>query len=315
MPTCYVVGGYLPAGGALMAYHVAEIAARRFGRQVRVVRLEAETPDTGIYRYPSVFPMVSVEEMLAEASAADMLVVNPSFSPLGLGLRFPGRSLMYAQGFSTFPVLDAHQDHYVAVSPFVRDFLHHVYGIACQVIPPFIDEPAAAPTAWHDRPDAVVLHHCKDHSPLGRAVVAAALSRLQAALPDVTFRPLLADGPVPRADLLQRLGATRFLLTLSLAEGFGLIPLEAMARGVVVLGLDGFGGRGYMAAGVNCQTVPYGRLEELVESAAAVVRSPDHAVRLSREAVRTAAAYGYGPFEARWTAELGSFLDIEPCTT
>jgi hypothetical protein len=315
MARVYVVGGYIPAGGALMSYHVAEIAGRRFGHQVRVVRVDTEDPGHGIYRYPAIFPMVSVETMLAEACAADMLLVNPSFSPLGLGLRFPGRSLMYAQGFSTFSVLDAHQDRYVAVSPFVRDFLRNVYGIESRVIPAFIDEPATAPAAWHERPDAVVLHHCKDHSPLGRAVVAAALSRLQAALPDVTFLPLLADGPVPRPRLLERLGEARYLLTLSLAEGFGLIPLEAMARGVVVLGFDGFGGRGYMGAGVNCQTVPYGRLEELVEGAVAVVRSPDLAERLSREAARTAMAFGYGPFEARWTTELGSFLDIEPCTT
>lgn len=315
MPTCYVVGGYLPAGGALMAYHVAEIAARRFGHQVRVVRFEAETPDNGIYRYPTLFPMVSLDTMLAEARAADALLVNPSFSSLGLGLRFPGRSLMYAQGFTTFSVLDAHQDRYVAVSPFVRDFLRNVYGLESTVIPAFIEEPATAPVAWHDRPEAIVRYHFKDHSPLGQAVVATALTRLRAALPDVAFEPLLDAGTVPRPRLLERLEGARFLLTLSLAEGFGLIPLEAMARGVVVLGYDGFGGRSYMAAGVNCQTVPYGRLEALVERTVAVVRSPDLAARLSHEAARTAAAFGYAPFESRWTAELGTFLGAEPCTT
>jgi hypothetical protein len=259
--------------------------------------------------------MVSVETMLLEASAGDTLLINPSFSKFGLGLRFPGRSLMYAQGFSTFSVLDAHHDRYVTVSPFVRDFLRSVYGIESTVIPAFIDETVAAPAAWHERPDGLVLHHCKDHSPLGQAIVAAVLSRLQAALPNTKFEPLLAAGPTPRHRLHERLGQARFLLTLSMAEGFGLIPLEAMARGVVVLGLDGFGGRGYMTTGVNCQTVPYGRLEELVESAVTVVRSPGLAARLSREATRAAAAFGYSLFEARWTAELGSFLGVEPCAT
>jgi len=42
------------------------------------------------------------------------------------------------------------------------------------------------------------------------------------------------------------------LYPLSVAEGFGLVPLEAMAMGSVVVGFDGYGGREHLTPGANC---------------------------------------------------------------
>ena len=43
----------------------------------------------------------------------------------------------------------------------------------------------------------------------------------------------------------------------SYAQGFGLMPLEAMAMGCTVVGFDGYGGRDYMRPDINCCVVPY----------------------------------------------------------
>ena len=311
MPRFFVVGGYLPAGGALMSYRVAEIAARRFGWDAHVVQMDGETPRHGVYRYPAEFPTVTVDGMLAEATAGDALLMNPSFSPLGLGLRFPGRTLMYAQGFSTFSLLDAHFDRYVSVGSFVQRFLHGVYGIESRVIAAFIDDPPAVPAAWHERPDKLVLYHAKGiAAPLVATLVERALAELSAALPGWRFEPLVAagEGMVPQAEVGRRLEGTRYLLTLSPAEGFGLIPLEAMARGVVVAGFDGFGGVDYMVPGGNCRTVPYGSVPRMVAAAIEAFSDPTLAAALSRAARATAAAYRFEAFETRWVAELRSFL-------
>ena len=60
---------------------------------------------------------------------------------------------------------------------------------------------------------------------------------------------LLDPSPLPQTDFLARLGACRYLVSLSAAEGFGLVPLEAMAMGTTIIGFDGFGGREYMRSG------------------------------------------------------------------
>ena len=69
-----------------------------------------------------------------------------------------------------------------------------------------------------------------------------------------------------------------------------------MARGMLMLGYGGFGGRSYMTTGINSQTAPYGQLDELVERAVSVVRKPGLAALLSREAARAATEFGYEPF-------------------
>ena len=139
--TAYVVEGYVPNGGTYMAYHVARILHVDFGYDVRIVTAECgggHEPIPGMFHYDPVFPCVALEGCEDLIREDDVLICNPSFSSLNLGLKVRGRKLMYAQGFTTFSVLDRFFDHYVAVSGFVRGFLAEVYGIAAPVIPAFV---------------------------------------------------------------------------------------------------------------------------------------------------------------------------------
>ncbi|MGA7385613.1 MAG: glycosyltransferase [Methylocella sp.] len=114
---------------------------------------------------------------------------------------------------------------------------------------------------------------------------------------------LQAHGNLPARELMRRIGAARYFLTLSLAEGFGLLPLEAMALGVTVVGFDGFGGRHYMQPGVNCAVCPYPDISGLADRIIVVMRDPAYAAALAQAGRRTAAEYSYERFRATWIAE------------
>jgi glycosyltransferase involved in cell wall biosynthesis len=116
--------------------------------------------------------------------------------------------------------------------------------------------------------------------------------------------------PFPHPSLISRLGSCRYLVSLSPAEGFGLIPLEAMAMGTVVLGFDGFGGREYMRSGQNCLVTTYPDLEGLTHQIIAAVRDQALAERLSKEGRITAQAYTYARFRAAWHDEFRRFLQL-----
>ena len=162
--TAYVVEGYIPNGGTYMAYHVARILHLDYHYDVRVVTANpdlAEPHGHGRFQYDPVFPCVPLADCERLICADDVLICNPSFSSLHLGLKVRGRKIMYAQGFTTFSLLDCFFDHYVAVSSFVRGFLSQTYGLNASVIPAFVpDNPRLSRketgwdpvAAWEARP-------------------------------------------------------------------------------------------------------------------------------------------------------------------
>src|SRR5439155_21355896 len=109
-----------------------------------------------------------------------------------------------------------------------------------------------------------------------------------------------------------KIAGVRYFLTLSAAEGFGLVPLEAMAMGATVIGYDGFGGRQYMRAGDNCEVAPYPQIERVAELLIAAVADPQRSAQLAQRGTQTAAQYSYAAFRRAWIDELRSALGIEP---
>lgn len=108
---------------------------------------------------------------------------------------------------------------------------------------------------------------------------------------------------------MAKLASRRYLLSLSLAEGFGLVPLEAMAVGTCVVGFDGFGGREYMVSGSNCIVRPYGDIDAVVMTLVRIIEDDRLAERLTRKAEETASSFTRREFELRWRAELQSFVE------
>jgi hypothetical protein len=310
----FVVGAYLPNGGTRMAWHVGRILELDFGVPVTAVTVADETPDHGIHAYDLAMPRVSLTQMEQEIGADDILVANPSYSSHTFGLRLPGFKLCYVQGFSTYDLLDLKFDHYVAVSDFVAEFLRP-FGVAARVIPAFVelDDLPAAPE-WAQRPALTVLPYRKGLAHVWDASFTRLRERVAQRAPEIEFAEALASADVPHHELLARLGSARYLLSLSAAEGFGLVPLEAMAMGTLVCGYDGFGGRQYMRPGENCAVAPYPDVDLVAERLIAAVCDPQSGAQMAQRGRETAAHYSYAAFRRAWIDELRQALRIEPVT-
>lgn len=295
-----------------MAYHIGRILQECFGYEL----VEAQTYPgrlEPIFHYDEPVPTVTLEQMERQIRDDDLLVANPAFSSFMFGLRLKGHKIMYVQDFRTFSLLDCHFDLYVSVSSVVRDFLRATYGLDTAVIPAFIPlerMPEAAP--WHERPPYSFFVHCKMRSRENEAVFDLLRRQLHKADSRIVIEEMQDGYRLPQDEFLRTLGASRYLLNISIAEGFGLVPLEAMAMGTVVLGLDGLSGRDYMRRGENCLTYPFAHIKELPAAVAQLMQDDAKAEQLSQAGMKTAMQYGYAPFRERWVAQLARFLNKAP---
>lgn len=312
----YVMGGYVPHGGTRMAYEIGLVGYQELGLDIRVVTVGGERADSGIFTYPVPFSTVGRDAFFDEVEPQDLLICNPSFSDGSIGLRVQARKLMYIQGFNSYTTLDGWFDSYTAVSSFVRDHVRAVYGREVPVIPPFIDQPPFAPPPWNARPEASIYFHLKG-PPEQQALLferlrveVEALSPRLAATIDWTAP--MAKGDVPNAEFRARLGRSRYFVTLSVAEGFGLVPLEAMAAGCTVIGFDGFGGRDYMHAHINCAVRSYPDIAGVAADLVELMEQPERAARLAEAGLGTAAVYSHARFRGAWLPVLRQVMGEPP---
>jgi glycosyltransferase involved in cell wall biosynthesis len=312
--TVYVIGGYISRGGTLMAYHLAKILHLRFGLAVIIVTLNDETLDPEFSDYDPRFPAMSLDRFEQEVGPNDILICNPSFSDHHFGIRLDCLKIMYVQDFATYRFIDRFFDHYVAVSEFVHDFLRTTYGLTTSVIPPFISLPFdLAPAPWHERPATSLLINSKRIDlhrhllPRLRRAVSNQAPDVEAAI-DWEAEPVHLHGRIPHADFCRKLASPRYLLTLSATEGFGLVPLETMAMGTVVVGFDGFGGRQYLRHGENCLVRTFPDVEGVATDLIALIRDPLLGARLIEAGRETAAGYGYDRFRDAWERKFDEIL-------
>ena len=314
----FVVGAYIPNGGTWMSYHLGRILQLDFGLDAIAVSMGRENAKNGILSYALEIPLVTLGEMEKQITDDDVLIVNPSFSNKWLGWRVKGFKISYVQHFSTFPLLDMKFDHYVAVSEFVREYLHTIYGISPRVIPPFVGLDGLPPSPpWSERPETVVLPFHKGQPDLWDISHGRLQDILRERAPHIELAvPLGARSPqrglqhMPQRELLSQIGGVRYLLALSEAEGFGLVPLEAMALGTVVTGYDGFGGRQYMRPGYNCAVAPYPEIERVAELLIAAVASPKRSAAMAERGRETAAQYSYEAFRLAWIEEFNRAFEL-----
>jgi glycosyltransferase involved in cell wall biosynthesis len=309
----YIVGAYVPNGGTHMAYHLGRILQRDFGIPAIAVRVGDETPDHGVHNYDLPMPMVSLEQMEREITAADIFIANPSFSSHLFGWRLPGFKLCYVQGFSTYALLDLKFDCYVAVSDFVADYLRATYAIEVPVIPPFVDldQLPAAPD-WSQRPADQVLAYRKDMDQIWEPSWQRLREIVALHAPHINFAEPLDSGGSPQQELLAKIGSARYFLTLSAAEGFGLVPLEAMAMGALVIGYDGYGGRHYMRPNENCAVAPYPQIEHVADLLIAAVNDPVRSAEMAGRGRETAVQFTYAAFRLAWIDTLSTALKLRP---
>jgi glycosyltransferase involved in cell wall biosynthesis len=208
-------------------------------------------------------------------------------------------------------VMDGFFDYYVCASDFLRDLVLKLYGIEAPVIPPFVhlDRIPAGPP-WRERPSGRILVAAKFG---GEALLGRFQQVMRRRHPSAAYSLEVVDGR-PHDALLARMSELRYFLALSPREGFGLMPLEAMAAGCTVMGFHGGGGMHYMRAGENCQVVGYPAMDDLCERVAAVLGDDSAAERLAAAGRETAARYGLPAFQERWRARIGEFTGGRPGT-
>lgn len=295
-----------------MAYHLGRILHLYFGYDFYDVEMFAPRPS--IFTYDIPIRGVPLPIMEQSITPDDVLIVNPSFSSYLFGLRLPGKKIMYIQDFKTFTILDVHCDGYACVSSVVQHFVANTWGVRAPVIPPFIqlkNLPEVRP--WRERPKDSLLvylkHENREHQ--------ATFDILRAAV--LTLRPnfdlqarMLRGRALTHKQFMDELGSVRYALILSIAEGFGLVPLEAMALGTTVLGLDGTAGRDYMRYRENCLSLPFSRVRELAQCIDNALNDEELSERVANGGIETAQHYGYQPFRDSWLKRLSKILGREP---
>ena len=303
----YVVGAHIPNGGTYMAYHLGRIICDEWGYEFVAVEVDAERESHAVWSYEPPNRKVSLPEMIQQAGRNDVLICNPSFSGLMLGLSFPGSKLMYVQDVKTFEIIDGFFDKYVAVSPFVAAFVRRTYGMRLPVIAPFIHHdhlPQPLPT-WEDRPEGSVLVGVKVY---GEQFLDHFTSMLNARHPGVTFSPTHLPPNTPHPEVLRMMSGHRYFLWLSAIEGFGLPPLEAMLCGTAVVGFHGCGGS-YFRNRKNALACGYPDFPRLADLFAGLLLDDALAMKLVRRGRRTAAGYTFEKFRKAWIRELAPWLD------
>ncbi len=311
MAKVFVVGALLPTGGAYMAYHLGRLLHLHFGYElmdVAVYKVERR-----IFRYDTDIATISLADLDKTITDDDILIANPSFSQFLFGLRLKGRKIMYIQDFRTFLLMDCHFDLYVSVSSVVSRYVYALYGVASPVIPAFIQlsrMPQALP--WHQRPAGSALTYMKNPSYEHKLLLTDLSEKLAKKAPRAQLTTILEGRNMTHIDFLRRIGEHRYFVNMSLAEGFGLVPLEAMAMGCTLTGVDGLAGGDYMRPGENCLTGSIRNLKGLADIVASAFNDEALAGRVAEKGQITAGLYGYQPFKSAWIRQFSEFLQVEP---
>ena len=307
--TVYIMGGYLPAGGARMTYEFGRIAQQLYNCKCIVVHDQKWHSERRIFQYNEVYETISFANFMLEHSGNDLFICNPSFSDGSLGFEIRAKKLMYIQGFNTFSVLDCRFDKYVSVSGFVHTFIQTTYDISTEVIPPFIEVSNDQDLPWQTRSSKSTLVYLKDNGNLQNRLLMRFCDEcsnlFSLAEPSLThdFEKIIA-GSLSQSDLLKILGSYRYFVSLSTCEGFGLVPLEAMALGSTVVAFDGFGGRDYFERGKNSLVRAFPDIEGLARDFVSIITDDNCAEKLALRGKDTASGYSYARFKANWESVL-----------
>ena len=290
-----------------MAYHIGRLIQLHFGYEMVNVHIyDITTPP--IFHYETPLRTVGIRDLEREMDADDLLVVNPSFSQFLFGLRLPGRKIMYIQDFRTFLLLDCHCDLYVSVSDVVSRYVQALYDIATPIIPAFIQQQTPSVLPWDERPEGSALVYMKNPSREHKILLHWLKLQLQTIAPAIDLSNVLEGRGLSQQDFLQAIGQVRYFVNFSLAEGFGLVPLEAMQMGSFVTGVDGLAGRDYLRQGDNAYV---GSIRDLRPLPSIIKRAFEDEA-LAKNCVENgkiaAARYGYEAFKTAWLAQLTRFF-------
>lgn len=226
--------------------------------------------------------------------------------------RYPSKKVLFCQAqyyaiFSELPVESCTElfDRVVCQSKIAKGFMERVFGLKnVGVIPCYVDS-----KLFYPRGNAMQV-----------ALIPRKLPREAAAIAKVFGLKYPQHRSVPWAVLqesseqvvAQTFGQSAIVLSLPFLESFGLVPLEAMASGAIVIGFHGYGAQEY-ATDENGMWFPSDHIEETADAVARVIsglKSRDPATlkirdagfvtagRYNKERTRAALREFYGPLVA-----------------
>src|SRR6185437_4486691 len=99
------------------------------------------------------------------------------------------------------------------------------------------------------------------------------------------------------------------------AEGFGLVPLEAMSVGTAVVGLDSFGGRQYFRHMENCAVASYPNIEEVAAHLIMLCQQTKTAMAIAERGQETAGQYTYQRYSDAWTSYFTRTVGLLPISS
>jgi hypothetical protein len=307
MPKVYVVGAQIAAGGAYMAYHIGRILHAEMGYEFVNVRVQDE--GARIFEYDIGIRTVSLESMISEAKESDILIANPSFSSMMLSLRCKAKKIMYVQDYRTYKHIDQGFDLYVSVSNVVKNCLSTIYGIQTEIIPPFIQTyEKCSPQPWIQRPTNSVFVYQKFRLPEYDIYANRLLGVLKQQFPDLELSQIYTGRSMPQSEFINQIAGHRFLLNICLGEGFGLIPLEAMSLGTIVIGTNGIAGKDYMLPGYNCFTADAIPISAISQNIRAAINLGAGLEIIASNALNTAQNYNYEKFKSAWAFQLRKII-------
>ena len=303
----FIIGATLPSGGAYMLYRLGQLMAKHFGHRPVDVLVQRGKPSP--FSYDTAMESISLQQLDEQITDQDVLLCAPAFSGFLFGARLPGRKIMYAQGFNTHGTMDGQFDLYVSASQTVQRYLSSVWGIASSVIAPFVElEPGLSVVPWQERPKHSALVFVKRDGPDAAMLFHYLRTSIDRRMPNFVLDQVVQGNGLPRGEFHRRLGSVRYLINLTLAEGFGLVPLEAFALGTMVTGLDGLAGSDYLRYGENSLTCSYRELNSLADIVYRAMMDEDLAQRCALAGMQTASEYSFAAFEHAWLAELERLL-------
>lgn len=288
-----------------MAYEIGRIAQQLYNCTCMVVHRQEWRVEQKFFQYNEVYREISFAQFMLEHTSNDLFICNPSFSDGSLGFEVRARKLMYIQGFNTFQILDCKFDRYVSVSNFVHTFIKTAYGIAAEVIPPFVEVNTDEVLPWGVRPKNSTILYLKGEGNLQNLLLrrfydeCSRLLYLEGPNIEQQFYRLNA-GTLCQSELLKKIGIYRYFVSLSTCEGFGLVPLEAMALGATVVAFDGFGGRDYFERDGNSLVRAFPDIDGLARDFVSIIKDDTFAQRLASRGKETASSYSYARFKADW---------------
>ena len=174
----------------------------------------------------------------------------------------------------------------VCQSAIAKGFLERVLHLRdVALIPCFID-----PELFRPRPKVLQIALIPKKLPREAAVIQ---SLFALKYPDLRPRWQIVENRSER-ETAEIFGRSTIVLSLPFLESFGLVPLEAMTSGAIVVGFTGYGGQEYATA-ENGFWFPPDHLEEVADALAAVVRGLDRRdpalARMLEVGAATAARY------------------------